>query len=130
MSTQIPVVDYLKLGDSPHLAAHECTKCGALYFDRRNACARCFTTSFGSRTLSNEGTVRAFTAVHRVKRPFTSVIVDLDGGGVVKANLTGVDDPAQITAGMRVVMTTVVAGSDDDGVKAVAFAYRPKEDLA
>ena len=26
---QIPFVDYLELGDSPHLVAHECKACGA-----------------------------------------------------------------------------------------------------
>jgi uncharacterized protein len=36
---QMPVVDYLVLGDEPHLEANACTSCGALFFDRRNACA-------------------------------------------------------------------------------------------
>ena len=34
---RLPIVDYLKLGDDPHLLANECTTCGARYFDRRNA---------------------------------------------------------------------------------------------
>ena len=38
MANQIPLVDYLVLGDRPHLVAKECTSCGARYFDRRNAC--------------------------------------------------------------------------------------------
>jgi uncharacterized OB-fold protein len=46
MSSQIPFVEYLRLGDAPHLVAHECTSCGARYLDRRNACAACFATSF------------------------------------------------------------------------------------
>ena len=37
MADQIPLVDYLMLGDEPHLVANECTGCGARYFDRRNA---------------------------------------------------------------------------------------------
>jgi len=37
----VPVVDYLVLGADPHLLAWTCTACGARYFDRRNACARC-----------------------------------------------------------------------------------------
>jgi uncharacterized OB-fold protein len=39
----IPFVEYLVLDDGePHLAANECTRCGARSFDRRNACAGCF----------------------------------------------------------------------------------------
>ena len=41
MAQQIPLVDYLVLGDDPHLVANECTSCGARFFDRRNACADC-----------------------------------------------------------------------------------------
>ena len=63
MSEQVPLVDYLVLGDSPHLRAHECTSCGARYFDRRNACASCFATEFRDVDVVPEGEVRAFTIV-------------------------------------------------------------------
>ncbi len=125
MAKQIPVVDYLVLGERPHLLSQVCSRCAALYFDRRNACAKCFGAEFTTRVLANEGTLRAFTVVYRVKRPYVSVIVDLDGGGVVKANLLGVINPEQITAGMPVVLDTYVAGTDDEGTEAVAFGYRP-----
>ena len=74
MAQQIPVVDYLVLGDRPHLVSRSCTACGALYFDRRNACARCFGIEFDAVDLANEGTLRTFTFVHRVKRPFVSAV--------------------------------------------------------
>ena len=61
--TQIPIVDYLKLGDDPHLVAHECTSCGARFFDRRNACAACFATEFRDVDVPTEGTLRSFTIV-------------------------------------------------------------------
>ncbi|MWA03232.1 hypothetical protein F8568_023210 [Actinomadura sp. LD22] len=125
MPHQIPVVAYLRLGDPPHLTSAACTRCGALYFDRRNACARCFATDFTTRSLANEGTLRAFTFVGRAKRPYVSSVVALDGGGVVKANLLGVDRPEQVTPGMRVVLDTFVAGVDDEGTEAIAFGYRP-----
>lgn len=127
MPKQIPVVDYLKLGDPPHLTARACTDCGALYFDRRNACAKCFGTEFTFRPLSNKGRLRAYTFVYRVKRPYVSAVVDLDGGGVVKANLLGVDSPDSITPRMPVVLDTFVVGTDDEGTEAVAFGYRPQE---
>ena len=37
MGQQVPLVDYLVLGDSPHLVANQCDACGARYFDHRNA---------------------------------------------------------------------------------------------
>lgn len=125
MPAQVPVVDYLQLGDQPHLTSNVCTGCGALYFDRRNACARCFGREFTRRPLATDGTLRAFTFVQRVKRPYVSAIVDLDGGGVVKANLLGVDDPAQVPPRLRVALETFVAGTDDEGTEAVAFGFRP-----
>lgn len=126
MPKQIPVVDYLMLGDRPHLTSRSCTNCGALYFDRRNACAKCFATEFDTVALANEGTVRTFTFVYRTKRPFASVVVDLDGGGVVKANLLDVDAPERVRPRMPVVFDTFVADTDDEGTEAVAFGYRPR----
>lgn len=133
MGKQVPIVHYLVLDDgAPHLVAHVCEQCGALYFDRRNACARCGKTAFGQRPLANDGTVRSFTIVHRaapnVKVPYVSAIVDLDGGGVVKANLVDTDPiPESVRLGMPVRLTTFVAGVDDDGTEAVAFGFSPSE---
>jgi uncharacterized OB-fold protein len=126
MPKQIPVVDYLELGDPPRLNAHACTACGALYFDRRNACARCFGVDFCSKALSGAGHLRAFTVVYRAERPYTSAIVDLDGGGIVKANLLGVDDPEKVTPRMPLILDTFVAGTDDEGTEAIAFGFRQR----
>ena len=130
MTDQLPYVSYLELGDDPHLVAQECRSCGALFLDRRNACASCGAAEFTARQLSGDGTVRAFTIVHRatpdVKVPYLSAIVDLDGGGVVKANLVGIEPvPEQIQLGMRVTLTTFPVGTDSDGVEAIGFGYRP-----
>ena len=94
--TQVPLVDYLVLGDSPHLTANECTKCGARYFDRRNACASCFATDFKKVAIVNEGIVRSFTivtfAAPGVPVPFFTehevVVMDKFSGGeaVMKLN--------------------------------------------
>ena len=127
MTNNIPAVDYLVLGDDPHLQARECTQCSALYFDRRNACAKCFGTDFGTRRLSNEGVVRAYTVVQRGAKsgPFTSAVVELSGGGVVKANLIGVVDAELINPETKVRLVTFDVGTDDDGTTAVAFGYQP-----
>ena len=83
MSEQIPLVDYLVLGDKPHLVATQCTNCGATYFDRRNACAGCFGTDFKQVPVSTEGTVNTYTIVAMaapgIPVPFVSAVVDCDG---------------------------------------------------
>jgi uncharacterized protein len=130
MTQQLPYVSYLELGSDPHLVAQECRSCGALFLDRRNACAKCGGDAFGTRRLADDGTVRAFTIVHRaspgVRVPYASAIVDLDGGGVVKANVVDVEpDPARMRLGMRVRLTTFVVGTDSEGTQAIGFGYRP-----
>ena len=131
MRGRIPLVDYLVLDDGdPYLVASASTASGALYFDRRNADAKSGQPGFEPRRLASTGTVRTFTIVHRaapgVPTPYVSVVVDLDGGGVVKANLVNVDpDPGRVRVGMPVRLTTYVAGTDEEGTEAVAFAYEP-----
>jgi uncharacterized OB-fold protein len=132
MGKQVPIVDYLVLDDgAPYLVANRCDSCGALYFDRRNACAKCSGRSFSKQRLADDGMVRSFTIVHRaapgVPTPYVSAIVDLSGGGVVKANLLNVEpDPERVQFGMKVRLTTTVAGVDDDGAEAIQFGYEPK----
>lgn len=131
MGKQVPIVDYLVLDDgAPHLVANRCDNCGALYFDRRNACAKCSGRSFSKQRLADDGVVRSFTIVHRaapgVPTPYVSAIVDLSGGGVVKANLLSVEpSPEHVRFGMKVRLTTTVAGVDDEGTDAVQFGYEP-----
>jgi uncharacterized OB-fold protein len=130
MSARVPLVDYLVLGDEPHLVASACDACGALYFGRRNACARCGALAFSPKAVSNKGVVTSFTIVQRaapgVKTPFVSATVKLDGGGVVTANVVDTEpDPEHISLGMPVQLTTYVVGTDDNGTEAVAFGYAP-----
>src|SRR5580692_11488789 len=131
---QIPMVGYLVLsGDGPpHLVAQRCANCGATFFDRRNACAACGLRQFEATPVRNTGMLRSFTIVHRaapnVPAPYISAVVELDGGGVIKANLVGVEpDPKGIHLGGRVHRTTFVAGTDDDATEAVAFGYAQDE---
>jgi uncharacterized OB-fold protein len=132
MGKKVPIVDYLVLDEgAPYLVANRCDNCGALYFDRRNACAKCSGRSFSRQRLADDGTVRSFTIVHRaapgVPTPYVSAIVDLAGGGVVKANLLNVEpDPERVQFGMKVRLTTTVAGVDDDGTEAIQFGYEPR----
>jgi uncharacterized OB-fold protein len=120
----------LSLDGDPHLVAQECTKCGALYFDRRNACAHCSATAFSAKDLATTGLVRSFAIIHQaapgVPVPYVSSVIDLDGGGAVKANVVNTEpDPERISLGMKVKLTTFPAGTDDDGTEAIAFGFEP-----
>ena len=128
MADQIPLVAYLRLGEHPRLVAHRCTQCGARFFDRRNGCAGCGGDDFALEDLATTGRLRSFTIVHRsapnVPTPYISVVVDLDGGGHVKAQLIGIDaDPGLLVAGLALRLSTFVADTDDRGSEAVAFAF-------
>lgn len=135
MAKQIPMVDYLVLADEgPYLVANKCDGCGALYLDRRNACAKCEGRAFSQQRLSNRGVVRSFSIIHRaapgVPAPFASATIDLDGGGSAKANVIpdGEDPtPDNVKLGMPVELMTYVAGTDAEGTEAVCFGYRPVE---
>ena len=129
MGEQIPLVDYLVLGDDPHLVAHECDACGARFFDRRNACASCGGTGFSPTRIATEGELRAFTIVSfaapGVPVPFVAGVVDCDGTSV-RGNVVNVEpDPEHVHTGMKLRLTTVPVGEDAAGTEAVGFAFEP-----
>ena len=130
MPDVIPLVDYLVLGDDPHLVANECTTCGARFFDRRNACAGCFGTEFTKVRVASEGEVRAFTIVTLAAKgipvPFVAAVIDCEGTSV-RANLLNVPpDPEHVTMGMKVRLTTTPLGADEAGTEAIGFGYEPR----
>lgn len=129
--TQIPLVDYLVLGDDPHLVANECTSCGARFFDRRNACASCFGTDFGSVDVATEGELTSFTivtfAAPGVPVPFVAGVVNCDGTSV-RGNIVGTEpDADHVSLGMKVRLTTFSMGVDDDGTEAIGFGFEPTD---
>ena len=131
MAAAVPIVDYLVLGDRPHLVAQECTSCGARFFDRRNACASCFATEFKDAAIATEGELKAFTivafAAPGVPVPFVAGVVDC-GGTSVRGNVINTDpDPDHVSLGMKVKLATQVVGTDDDGTEAIGFGFEPLE---
>lgn len=127
--SDVPLVDYLVLGDDPHLVAKECTSCGARFFDRRNACAACSGTDFRPVRVATEGEVQAFTivafAAPGVPVPFVASVVDCDGTSV-RANIVNVEpDPEHVQLGMKVRLTTVPVGTDSAGTQAIGFGFEP-----
>ena len=131
MTEQISLVDYLVLGDEPHLVAHECVGCGARFFDRRNACASCSATEFRTVDISTTGELKAFTivafAAPGVPVPFVAGVVDCDGTSV-RGNVINIDpDPDHVTLGMKVRLATQPVGTDDNGTEAIGFGFEPME---
>ena len=129
MAEQVPLVDYLVLGDNPHLVASECTSCGARFFDRRNACASCSGTDFKKVDVATEGELKAFTIVSfaapGVPVPFVAGVIDCDGTSV-RANVINTPaDPEHVQLGMKVKLATYVVGTDSAGSEAIGFGFEP-----
>jgi uncharacterized OB-fold protein len=123
------LVDYLVLGDDPHLQANQCTSCGARFFGRRNACASCGAAGFTPVAVATEGEVRAFTIVSfaapGVPVPFVAALIDCDGTSV-QGNLVNVEpDPEHVHLGMKVKLTTTAIGDDSAGTTAIGFGFEP-----
>ena len=108
--------------------------CGAVYLGVRAVCSKC-----GAREkiapvkLSNEGHLYVYSIVCRsfpgIQVPYVSAIVDLEGGGTVKGNLTGVDpDPAKIKMGMpvRVVYKDALGRKDKEGNSYLSYFFEPR----
>ena len=125
----VPIVDYLELGDEPHLTALVCERCAARYFEHREACASCAGSGpFTRIALPTSGRVGTFTIVHRaaggVRTPFVSAVVYLDDGTAVRANI--VDCPATpeaVTLHMPVRLVTFDLPPDSAGTVAVGFGF-------
>lgn len=128
----IPAVDYLAIGDRPHLRGFRCADCGAVYLLRRSACARCGLDAFGEREdLGDSGVVTAATVVHRapagVQTPFVSGVVALDEGGFVRTNLTGAVDDLVAAIGRRALLKTMPVATDSRGVTAIGYEFEVGE---
>lgn len=131
MAASVPIVDYLVLGDDPHLVAKECTSCGARFFDRRNACASCSGLEFRDAPVATEGELQAYTivafAAPGVPVPFVAGVVDCAGTSV-RGNVINIEpDPEHVKLGMKVKLATYVVGTDDEGTEAIGFGFEPIE---
>lgn len=127
MSDPIPMVDYLVLGDEPHLVANECTSCGARFFDRRNACASCGGASFTSVDIPTTGVVRSFTIVTSWTGGdnYVPAVVDCGGTSVRGQIVDTPPDPEHVKLGMKVRLTTYSIGADATGTEAITYGFQP-----
>ena len=129
MAQPVPIVDYLRLTPEPHLVAHQCSSCGARFFDRRNACASCGGTDFKDAPVGTSGEVRAFTIVSLaapgIPVPFVAAVIDCDGTSV-RGNVINVQpDDEHVKLGMKVKLATYSLGADSEGTEAVGFGFEP-----
>ena len=130
-----PIVPFLRVpaDGEPYLAGHRCTACGAIFLGPRLACGRCMARgSFEEVPLSRTGTLWVYSIVHQsspgVPVPYVAAIVDLPEGVSVRCSLVDVaPDPAALSFGMPVEMTTAVSQQDRDGNDVVAFFFRPAQ---
>jgi uncharacterized OB-fold protein len=91
-----------------------CTRCGEHTFYPSRACHACGSLDTEWVPVSGAGTVHSYTVVHRAgvgdfaaRMPFTVVLVTLDEGPTMMANLlddAGNDVTENVTIGMRVRM--------------------------
>jgi uncharacterized OB-fold protein len=125
------MVEYLVLGDQPHLEANECRSCGARFFDRRNACASCGGQDFRKAAVATEGEVRSFTivgwAAPGVPAPYVAAVIDCDGTSVRGNIVNTPPDPEHVHLGMKVRLTTFPIGEDTAGTEAIGFGFEPIE---
>ena len=130
----LPAVSFLKIPEEgdPYLEGFKCGGCGAVFLARTAACAACGErATLAPLRLANRGTLYNFTVVYRnfpgVEVPFISAIVDLEGGGTIKGNLTGiVPSPEALKFDMPVDVVFRDAGrKDKDGNAYLAYFFTP-----
>jgi uncharacterized OB-fold protein len=132
----LPVVPFLKIPNdgNPYLEGCVCKRCDATFLGPRGVCSKCGARDqMETRRLSNDGTLYAYSIVHRsfpgIAVPYVSAIVDLDGGGTVKGNLIHVDpDPKKIAFGMpvEVVYQDALGRKDGEGNSYLSYFFQPR----
>lgn len=132
----LPVVPFLKIptGGHPYLEGSVCQRCDTTFLGQRSVCSKCGARDqLETKRLSNEGTLYAYSIVHRsfpgVEVPYVSAIVDLEGGGSVKGNLINVDpNPKTIAFGMpvEVVYGDALGRKDSEGNSYVSYFFQPR----
>ncbi|MDX6285194.1 MAG: uncharacterized protein QOG53_679 [Frankiales bacterium] len=117
-------------GDNPHLLGSRCTECGGYHFPRHETCAYCSSERVEPVTLSDTGTVWAWTAVtaappgYRGEVPFGFGVVELPEGLRVVTRIT-VTDPDQLSLGQAMRLVIVPLHTDDAGNDVVTYAFEP-----
>ncbi len=98
ISAPQPLASFIKMDarGKPFLEGVRCRQCGEVQLEPRRACPKCCAISMlAPARLAEIGRLFSYTIVHRsfpgIETPFISAVVELDGGGFLKGNLTGVE---------------------------------------
>ena len=109
--SQIPLVDYLVLGDEAHLVANECTSCSARFFTRRNACASCGGTTF---TKADIGVLAAGNLMQAAEGIGQQIQKQIGQTGIPVYNVANAC--ATGATALRTAIMSVKAGETDFGL--------------
>ncbi len=134
MSDPQPLLPWIepKSDGIPCLIGMRCEQCSATFTDARLHCASCGARDCLNRVeLARTGRLHAYSIIYRsfpeVSVPYISAVVDLDGGGTIKANLMGVEpDPSAIEVGMAVELAFRIADQrGEDGTEYLVHGFQP-----
>jgi uncharacterized OB-fold protein len=112
MEPKLSVRQYYEGLNNNRLLGLKCTACGAITTPPRLACRQCGSLENETTQLAGKGSILTFTSIHvgvenrRGKTPYLVVMIKLDEGPWIMANLEGVD-PSMATVDLidkRVVM--------------------------
>ena len=88
-----------------------CDACDGIVFYPRRHCTHCLGKKLSWKTSKGEGTLYTFSVVRqtyhpafRERVPYVIAWVDLDEGFRILTHVTGIDDPAEVSVGQRVVV--------------------------
>jgi len=133
VSTSVPVEDGLFEQDPDgtiRLIGSRCADCGRHQFPRASSCPYCRSTNVDQVVLSDHGTLWGFTAVtaappgYEGPVPFGFGIVELPEGLRIITRIEE-PDPARLTFGMAVTLTTAEVGEPGgDGARAT-YSFGP-----
>lgn len=88
-----------------------CDACDGIVFYPRRHCTHCLGKKLSWKTSKGEGTLYTYSVVRqtyhpafRERVPYVIAWVDLDEGFRILTHVTGIDDPAEVSVGQRVVV--------------------------
>ncbi len=131
----LPVVSFLKIPDDgdPYLEGLKCKSCDAIFLGARTTCSSCGGRDrLAPHRLANTGELYVYSIVHRsfpgIEVPYISAIVDLEGGGTLKGNLSNIDpDPDKVKMGMPVeVVYKIAPTKDSEGNEYLTYYFQPR----
>lgn len=113
------------------LVGEQCPHCAHYIFPPRDVCPSCEGEAKTLYQFSGKGEVYSFTSItdapagFEEQAPYVLAIVKLDEGPMVTAQLTDLDEPAQI--GMRVEMVTrKLRAEGAQGMIVYGYKFRPE----